>query len=131
MSHCAWGLFTPVAADPARPLRPQEQEHDAGEHHARDAPPVIATVLPHKAMPSASTNSGVAQSWLAATAVGCRYITRPALTNARVSCNAAGLVVLNLKARRHDGTSHLVMSPLELMQRLAALVPHPRPPAPR
>ena len=26
----------------------------------------------------------------------------------------------------HDGTTHIVMSPLELMQRLAALVPHPR-----
>ena len=34
----------------------------------------------------------------------CRYITRPA----------------------RDGTTHLVMSPLEFMQRLAALVPRPR-----
>ena len=27
---------------------------------------------------------------------------------------------------RRDGTTHLVMSPLEFMQRLAALVPRPR-----
>jgi hypothetical protein len=27
---------------------------------------------------------------------------------------------------RHEGTTHLVMSPLDFMQRLAALVPRPR-----
>jgi hypothetical protein len=31
-----------------------------------------------------------------------------------------------LKTRWRDGTTHLVMSPLEFMQRLAALVPRPR-----
>ena len=40
--------------------------------------------------------------------------------------NAAGQVVLKLKAAWRDGTTHLVMSPLEFMQRLAALVPRPR-----
>ena len=56
----------------------------------------------------------------------CRYITRPALANERVQCNAAGQVVLKLKTPWHDGTMHLVMSPLEFMQRLAALVSRPR-----
>ena len=56
----------------------------------------------------------------------CRYITRPALANERVQCNAAGQVVLKLKTAWHDGTTHIVMSPLEFMQRLAALVPRPR-----
>ena len=56
----------------------------------------------------------------------CRYITRPALANERVQCNAAGQVVLKLKTAWRDGTTHLVMSPLEFMQRLAALVPRPR-----
>mgnify|MGYP006053071557 FL=1 len=56
----------------------------------------------------------------------CRYITRPALANERVQTNAAGQVVLKLKAAWRDGTTHLVMSPLEFMQRLAALVPRPR-----
>ena len=55
-----------------------------------------------------------------------RYITRPALANERVQTNAAGQVVLKLKTARRDGTTHLVMSPLEFMQRLAALVPRPR-----
>ena len=37
-----------------------------------------------------------------------------------------GDVVLQLKSPYHDGTTHVVMSALELMQRLAALVPRPR-----
>jgi Putative transposase len=56
----------------------------------------------------------------------CRYITRPALANERVRCNGTGQVVLTLKTAWRDGTTHLVMSPLEFMQRLAALVPRPR-----
>jgi hypothetical protein len=35
-------------------------------------------------------------------------------------------VVLELKTADRDGTSHIVMSPLEFMQGLAALVPRPR-----
>ena len=56
----------------------------------------------------------------------CRYITCPALANERVQTNAAGQVVLKLKTAWRDGTTHLVMSPLEFMLRLAALVPRPR-----
>ena len=56
----------------------------------------------------------------------CRYITRPALANERVQTTAAEQVVLKLKTAWRDGTTHLVMSPLEFMQRLAALVPRPR-----
>jgi hypothetical protein len=56
----------------------------------------------------------------------CRYITRPALSDERVQLNAAGQVELRLKTQWRDGTTHLMMSPLEFMQRLAALVPRPR-----
>lgn len=34
--------------------------------------------------------------------------------------------MLKLKTSLRDGTTHLVMPPLEFMQRLAALVPSPR-----
>ncbi len=44
----------------------------------------------------------------------CRYITRPALADERVQLNATGQVELKLKALSRDGTTHLVMSPLEL-----------------
>jgi len=44
-----------------------------------------------------------------------------------VQLNAAGQLELRLKAPWCDGTTHLVMSPLEFMQRLAAPAPRPRP----
>jgi hypothetical protein len=59
----------------------------------------------------------------------CRYITRPALSDERVQLDAAGQVELKLKTPWRDETTHLVMSLLEFMQRLAVLVlrrrPHP------
>jgi hypothetical protein len=56
----------------------------------------------------------------------CRYITRPAIANERLQLNSAGDIVLQLKSQYKDGTTHIVMTPLEFMQRLAALVPRPR-----
>ena len=56
----------------------------------------------------------------------CRYLTRPALSDERLKLDAAGQVVLELKTAWRDGTTHLVMSPLVFLQRLAALVPRPR-----
>ena len=56
----------------------------------------------------------------------CRNITRPAIANDRLKLNRAGDVVLQLKSPYRDGTTHIVMSPLEFMQRLATLVPRPR-----
>ena len=44
-------------------------------------------------------------------------------TGAAQRCRAGGV---KLKTRWRDGTTHVVMSPLEFMQRLAALVPRPR-----
>jgi hypothetical protein len=56
----------------------------------------------------------------------CRYITRPAIANHRLKINHAGQVIYELKTPYRNGTTHVVFSPLELMQRLAALVPRPR-----
>ena len=56
----------------------------------------------------------------------CRYITRPAIANQRLKGNRAGHIVLQLKSPWRDGTTHIVMSPLQFMQRLAAVVPRPR-----
>ena len=44
-----------------------------------------------------------------------------ATASASLQTDAAGQVVLKLKTAWRDGTTHLVMSPLEFMQRLAAL----------
>jgi hypothetical protein len=45
----------------------------------------------------------------------CRYITRPAIANERLTLNRAGQVVLTLKTHYRDGTTHIVMSPLEYL----------------
>ena len=56
----------------------------------------------------------------------CRYITRPALCLERLSTNAAGLVVYQLKNAFRDGATHILFRPEDFIARLAALVPRPR-----
>jgi hypothetical protein len=69
---------------------------------------------------------GIGLAGRAEDAALCRYITRPAIANERPQRNRVGDVVLPLKTPCQEGTTHIVMSPLELLQRLAALVPRPR-----
>ena len=56
----------------------------------------------------------------------CRYITRSAISEKRLSLASNGNVVYQLKTPYDDGTTHVVLSPMEFMGRLAALVPKPR-----
>jgi hypothetical protein len=55
-----------------------------------------------------------------------RYVLRPPIAQERLSRTADGRVLLRLKAEWHDGTTHLVFEPIELLERLAALTPRPR-----
>ena len=48
------------------------------------------------------------------------------MLNRRLKRDGTGDVVLQLKSAWRDGTTHIRMSPLEFIQRLAALVPRPR-----
>jgi hypothetical protein len=56
----------------------------------------------------------------------CRYIARPAIANERLSINGEGNVILKLKTPWRNGATHIVLTPMEFMQRLAALVPRPK-----
>jgi hypothetical protein len=56
----------------------------------------------------------------------CRYIARPAVALERLSLNQRGQVIYTLKKPYSDGTTHIVMTQLELLERLAAIVPRPR-----
>lgn len=56
----------------------------------------------------------------------CRYIARPAVAEDRLALRPSGDIVLRLKTKYSDGTSHLLFSGLEFMEKLAALVPPPR-----
>jgi ribosomal protein S27E len=56
----------------------------------------------------------------------CRYITRPAIAEPRLSLTASGNVRYQLKTPYRDGTTHVIFEPLDFIARLAALVPRPR-----
>ena len=56
----------------------------------------------------------------------CRYVARPAVAEERLKLKGNGDVLLRLKKPYSDGTSHLVFSPMEFLEKLAALVPPPR-----
>jgi RNase P protein component len=56
----------------------------------------------------------------------CRYIARPALSEERLSTNVRGEIIYKLKKPWDDGTTAVKFTPMELMEKLAALVPRPR-----
>ena len=56
----------------------------------------------------------------------CRYVARPPLAAGRLQPIDNERLSFALKTPWSDGTTHLVLSPLELIEKLAALVPPPR-----
>ncbi len=56
----------------------------------------------------------------------CRYVARPALAAGRLRIIDTDQISFALKTPWSDGTTHLVLSPFELLEKLAALVPPPR-----
>jgi hypothetical protein len=56
----------------------------------------------------------------------CRYITRPPIATKRLSIDDRGRVVYRYKRPFRDGSTHVVLEPLDFIARLAALVPRPR-----
>jgi len=56
----------------------------------------------------------------------CRYIARPAVAESRLALNDSGDVIYKFKKPWSDGTSAIKLTQLEMMERLAALVPRPR-----
>lgn len=56
----------------------------------------------------------------------CRYTGRPPLASERLSLLPDGRLLYRLKRRWRDGTSHIIFEPLDLIEKLAALVPPPR-----
>jgi ribosomal protein S27E len=56
----------------------------------------------------------------------CRYISRPAVSEKRLSLTPSGNVRYQLKTPYSDGTTHVIFEPLDFIAKLAALVPKPR-----
>jgi len=55
-----------------------------------------------------------------------RYIARPALAESRLSLTPQGDLRYRIKSPWRDGTTHLILHPLDFLARLASLVPKPR-----
>jgi hypothetical protein len=58
----------------------------------------------------------------------CRYIVRPPLALERLTESPGGQLLYQLRRAWSDGSTALLLEPLELLERLAALVPPPRRP---
>jgi hypothetical protein len=56
----------------------------------------------------------------------CRYGARPPFSLERLSMLADGRVAYLLRKPRRNGATHLVMTPVQLLARIAALIPPPR-----
>ncbi len=56
----------------------------------------------------------------------CRYLLRPPFNAERLERLSDGRIAYGFRKPRPDGTTHVVLEPLELMEKLAALVPPPR-----
>jgi hypothetical protein len=56
----------------------------------------------------------------------CRYIARPPLSDDRLQARDDGTLSLRLKRAWSDGTTHLLLSPGELIEKLIPLIPRPR-----
>jgi hypothetical protein len=56
----------------------------------------------------------------------CRYVARPPLARDRLEVEPDGRLVLRLKTRWRDGTTHILIERHELLERLVPLIPPPR-----
>ena len=56
----------------------------------------------------------------------CRYMGRPPIAIERLKLLSDGRLLYRLKKQWRDGTNKIIFNPLELMERLSALVPAPR-----
>lgn len=55
-----------------------------------------------------------------------RYIARPALAESRLDLTPHGQLRYRIKTPWRDGTTHVILHPLDFLARLASLVPKPR-----
>ncbi len=56
----------------------------------------------------------------------CRYLLRPPFAEERLERLPDGRVLYRFRRPRVDGSTHLILEPVELLEKLAALIPPPR-----
>jgi hypothetical protein len=100
---------------------------DAGGRGSDGAPVAADTDVPHARWEGFDLHAGVAVPGHRTRLERlCRYVLRPPVTGDRLSVAADGRVVLRLRHRWADGTTHLAFEPTAFLERLAVLVPRPR-----
>ena len=55
----------------------------------------------------------------------CRYLLRPPLALERLTESSGGQLLYELPHPRRDGSTHLLLAPLELIEKLSVLIPRP------
>ncbi len=56
----------------------------------------------------------------------CRYISRPGVSEKRLSLTSAGNIRYQLKTPYSNGTTHVLFDPLDFIAKLASLIPRPK-----
>jgi len=56
----------------------------------------------------------------------CRYIARPPICTRRLTLDARGRILYELRHPYSDGRTHVILTPHDLLARLCALIPYPR-----
>lgn len=56
----------------------------------------------------------------------CRYTARPSIALERMSETPEGKILYKLKTRYSDGTTHILLDPIELVEKIVALIPPPK-----
>ena len=56
----------------------------------------------------------------------CRYTARPPISLERLSKTPDGKLIYELKTKYNDGTSHVIFDPLELIEKIVAIIPPAR-----
>ena len=56
----------------------------------------------------------------------CRYLLRPPLASKRLTDSSGGQLLYQLPHPRRDGSTHLLLDPLEMIEKLSVLIPPPR-----
>ncbi len=100
----------------------EELEVDINDGEAQITGPLVATHAGfslHAGVSCWSTNKARLEQLV-------RYTARPAVSEERLSEVENGDIHYRLKKPWTDGTTHVVFSPLEFLEKLAALVPPPR-----
>ena len=112
-----------IALGPHAGARVQRLGADPDAPWIDAAPPLQARCAPASICTRASPVPGEDRERLEQLA---RYLLRPPIAQERLALAPDGAVLVTLKKAWRDGTTHLRMAPMTLLERLAALTPRPR-----